>query len=74
MHNLFYALAIVASESMILSQALGFLEILFFLIAIFLCPPGVLIGAVGSVVLAVVRLGRGRGAGEGEAEQDDALS
>jgi hypothetical protein len=74
LHNLFYALGRVASESMILSQALGFLEVLFFLIAIFVCPPGVLVGAVGSVVLALGRLRKGRDAGEGKAGQDDALS
>lgn len=58
LHNVFYALAEVASEFVGLSQALGFLEVVFFLIALFVCPPGVLIGAVGSVVLALSRFRR----------------
>lgn len=55
LHNVFYALAEVASDVVGLSQVLAFLEVVFFLIAIFVCPPGVLIGAVGSVVLALSR-------------------
>jgi hypothetical protein len=58
LHNGFYALAEVASDVLGLSQVLGFLEVVFFLIAIFVCPPGVLIGAVGSVVLALSRFRR----------------
>jgi len=53
LHNGFYALAEVASAVVGLSQVLAFLEVVFFLIAIFVCPSGVLIGAVGSVVLAL---------------------
>ena len=55
LHNVFYALAEVTSDVVGLSQALGFLEVAFFLIAVLVCPPGVLIGAVGSVVLALAR-------------------
>lgn len=55
LHNVFYALAEVASDVVGLSQVLVFLEVVFFLIAIVVCPPGVLIGAVGSVVLALSR-------------------
>ena len=55
LHNGFYALAEVASDVVGLSQVLAFLEVVFFLIAIFVCPSGVLIGAVGSVVLALLR-------------------
>lgn len=58
LHNVFYALAEVASDVVGLSQVLAFLEVVFFLIAIFVCPPGVLIGAVGSVVLALSRFRR----------------
>lgn len=58
LHNVFYGLAEVTSDVVGLTQALGFLEVVFFLIALFVCPPGVLIGAVGSVVLALSRFRR----------------
>ena len=60
LHNVFYALAEVASDVVGLSQALGLLEVVFFLVALLVCPPGVLIGAVGSVVLALSRYRRKR--------------
>ncbi|GAG90576.1 unnamed protein product, partial [marine sediment metagenome] len=60
LHNLFYGLAELASGVVVLSQVLMFLEVVFFLIALFLCPPGVVIGATGSVVLALSRLRRKR--------------
>jgi hypothetical protein len=60
LHNVFYALAIVASDVVGLSQALEFLEVVFFLIGVLVCPPGVLIGAVGSAVLALARFRRER--------------
>jgi len=55
LHNLFYALAELASDVVVLVQVLQFLHVVFFLIALLVCPPGVLIGAVGSVVLALSR-------------------
>ena len=58
LHNAFYALAQVASGVWGLSQVLVFLDVLFFLIGILVCPPGVLIGAVGSVVLALSQLSK----------------
>jgi hypothetical protein len=58
LHNVFYALAEVASDVVVLSQALTFLEVVFFLIGVLMCPPGVLIGAAGSVVLALSRFRR----------------
>lgn len=64
LHNLFYALAEVASDVAGLSHVLGFLEVAFFLLALFACPPGVLIGAVGSIVLALGRFRRGGSSGE----------
>jgi hypothetical protein len=60
LHNVFYALAEVASSIVGLSQALGFLEVVFFLIAVLVCPPGILIGAVGSIVVAFLRFRRER--------------
>ena len=56
LHNLFYGLAEMASDIVGLVQVLQFLHVVFFLVALLVCPPGVLIGAVGSVVLALLRL------------------
>ena len=58
LHNVFYALAELTSDVVGLSQALEFLDVVFFLIGVLVCPPGVLIGVVGSAVLALVRLRR----------------
>ena len=55
LHNLFYGLAERASDIVVLVQVLQFLHVVFFLIALLVCPPGVLIGAVGSAVLALSR-------------------
>jgi hypothetical protein len=60
LHNVFYALAEVVSDVVGLSQALGFLEVVFFLLALLVCPSGALIGAVGTAVLALSRLRRER--------------
>lgn len=64
LHNVFYALAEVTSDLVALSQVLAFLGVLFFLLAVLVCPPGVLIGAVGSVVLALRRRRSGGNSGE----------
>jgi hypothetical protein len=53
LHNLFYALGVVAADAVVLQAVLGFLEVAFFLVAVFVCPPGAVIGAVGALVLAV---------------------
>ncbi len=50
LHNLFYGLGQVAADIIVLGYLLEFLHAVFFLVAIMVCPPGVLIGAVGSVV------------------------
>ena len=50
LHNLFYALGQMAAGVIVLSPLLEFLHVVFFLVAIMVCPAGVLIGAVGSVV------------------------
>ena len=55
LHNLFYALSEVASEYVGLVQVLGLLEVAFFLVAVLVCPPGALVGAVGAVVTAILR-------------------
>ncbi len=53
LHNLFYALAELASDFVGLVQFLGLLEVLFFLVAVVICPPGALVGAVGAAVMAI---------------------
>ena len=58
LHNVFYGLAELASDVVGLVEVLRFLAVGFFLIALFVCPSGVLIGAVGSVVLALLRFWR----------------
>ena len=50
LHNLFYGLGQVAADVIVLGTLLEFLHAVFFLVAIMVCPAGVLIGAVGSVV------------------------
>jgi hypothetical protein len=60
LHNLFYALGVVAADAVLLQAVLGFLEVTFFLLAVFVCPPGALIGAVGGLVLAVRQWKRAR--------------
>lgn len=60
LHNLFYALAELAAEFAGLAWVLGMLEVAFFLVAILVCPPGILVGAVGSVVLAIHRFRQNR--------------
>lgn len=50
LHNLLYALGKILAENVILNQMFEILHVLFFLIAILICPPAMLIGAVGSLV------------------------
>ena len=64
LHNLFYGLAEMASDIVGLVQVLQFLHVVFFLIALLGCPPGVLIGAVGSVVLALSRFREAKASGD----------
>jgi len=71
LHNLFYGLSEMAAGFVVLGHVLGFLEVVFFILAVLVCPPGVLIGAVGSATLAVLRARRNGGrtrAGKGGAE------
>jgi hypothetical protein len=53
LHNLLYGLAQISSDIVVLSRALDFLSAVSFLVAIFTCMAGFLIGAIGSVVMAV---------------------
>jgi len=51
LHNIFYALEQITGHIAILSYLMKALEVLFFLIAIFACPIGFLIGVIGSIVM-----------------------
>ena len=51
LHNIFYALAQVTGHITILSYPMKALEVIFFLIAIFACPIGFIIGAIGTIVM-----------------------
>ena len=51
LHNIFYALGQITSHITILSYLMKAFEVIFFLIAIFACPIGFLIGAIGTIVM-----------------------
>jgi len=52
-HNAFYALGTLISHIIVLKYLIGAINIAFFIIAIFACPLGFLVGAVGSIVLFI---------------------
>jgi hypothetical protein len=51
LHNIFYALEQVTSHITILSYLMKAFEVIFFLIAIFACPIGFLVGVIGTIVM-----------------------
>jgi hypothetical protein len=51
LHNIFYALEQITGNIVILSYLRKVLEVIFFLIAIFACPIGFIIGAIGTIVM-----------------------
>jgi uncharacterized membrane protein len=53
LHNFFYALGVITSNITILRYLTEILHVTFFLIAIFVCPLGFLIGAIGSIIIFV---------------------
>ena len=53
LHNFLYALAIVASQIIILKYIFEFLHAVFFILAVIVCPLGFLIGATGSAILFI---------------------
>jgi hypothetical protein len=53
LHNLLYALAIVASHIVVLKYIFEFLHAAFFILAILVCPLGFLIGATGSTIIFI---------------------
>lgn len=60
LHNLLYALAELLSEFVGLAQVLGFLEAVFFIVAVVVCPPGIAVGAVGAAILGIRHFIRAR--------------
>ena len=53
LHNAFYALTILANHIVPLSHLMEAFHVVFFIIAVFLCPATFLVGAVGSIVCAI---------------------
>jgi hypothetical protein len=53
LHNIFYALSLITSNIVVLSYLMEFLQVIFFILSIFVCPLGFLIGAVGSILLFI---------------------
>jgi len=60
LHNLFYGLGQMAANIIVLKQFLEFSHAIFFIISIFVCPAGFLIGVVGSVVTTIMYLKKRR--------------
>lgn len=53
LHNAFYALGTITSHITVLNYLMEILHIVFFILAIFVCPLTFLIGVVGTIVLFV---------------------
>jgi len=51
LHNLFYGLGMITANITVLRSLMGGLYAAFFIIAIFVCPIGFIVGAVGSIVI-----------------------
>jgi len=64
LHNLFYGLAELAADIIVLKYPLEFLHAAFFLIALLICPSGLAIGTVGSLLAAIVYFQKKKGAVE----------
>jgi hypothetical protein len=56
LHNLFYALGSHFHGLAALVQILGAMEVITFILAVVVCPPGALIGMLGSALLGLRRL------------------
>ena len=51
LHNFFYGLGIIAANITVLKYLMEGLHVAFFLIGIFACPIGFVVGAVGSIMM-----------------------
>lgn len=56
LHNVFYGLGIMTSHITVLSRSMEVFHLAFFIMAVIVCPIGFLVGAVGSIVLAIKEL------------------
>ncbi len=55
LHNIFYGLGVITSHITVLSYLTEILHAVFFIIAIFICPLGFLVGVGGSISLFIRR-------------------
>ena len=53
LHNLLEGFASILGSSGLVHDFLNLIAVAFFLIAILVCPPGLLVGAVGAVVMSI---------------------
>ncbi len=53
LHNLFYALGIITGHITVLKYLMEIIHVVFFIIAVLICPIGFLVGAIGSIVLLI---------------------
>jgi len=60
LHNVLYALAEISSDIVVLNRSLEFLHAVFFLVAIFVCPAGLLIGTIGGMLTVVAYFNKKR--------------
>ena len=51
LHNLFYALSTITENSVILNKTINFFGAGFFLVAVIVCPIGLIMGIVGTLIL-----------------------
>lgn len=58
LHNGFYALGTITNNIAVLRHLIEALSVVSFCIAVLLCPPAFLVGAVGSIVFTVKRRGK----------------
>ena len=56
LHNVFYGLGVITGGIPVVSQFMEFSHAAFFCIALFVCPPGFVVGAVASIVLGIKKL------------------
>lgn len=53
LHNILYGFGVMTKHIILLSSLMEVLHVVFFIIAIFVCPIGFLIGVIGSLVLFI---------------------
>ena len=53
LHNVFYGLGVISSNIILLKNLMEIIYIIFFIIALFICPLMFLIGAIGSIIIFV---------------------